>query len=47
MSNEGRQQVTPKTSPATPTSAPTKSGKERELDHFAEPRDGTDDEEAE
>ncbi len=44
--NEGLQ-VTPKTPRATPTSTPAKSGKKRKLDHFTEPRDDTDDEEAE
>ena len=42
--NEG-QPVTPKSSQATPTSTPAKSGKKRKLDDLAEPCDKTDDEE--
>ena len=39
--------VTPKTSLATPTSTPAKSGKKRKLDQLTEPRDETEDEEVE
>ena len=44
--NEGLP-VTPKTSGATPTGAPAKSGKKRKLDQLTEPRDETEDEEVE
>ena len=42
--NEG-QPVTPKSSKATPTNTPAKSGKKRKVDHSTESHDKTDDEE--
>ena len=44
--NEGLS-ATPKSSGATPTSTPAKSGKKRKLDQLTEPRDETEDEETE